>query len=228
MIDRWRPNAAPGLSHRAARSLLITVFFVVWGLITHGTHAGSGDELHYLMMARSIAFDGDFRFANDYDDPRNLVGAGTAKAEAHLRPGRDGVPRPVHDIGLPLLAAPFVRVMYPLAEWLSRRLPPEWMTKAKLNASLLLRHQISLAMAILAGLLAIEIARALLGNRYRRTSRVLVGTSLRALATPPVVFVSLLHRARRGAHRDGLAPAHYAAIVRGSRVVVHGSARRDC
>ena len=162
MIDRWRPNAAPGLSHRAARSLLITVFFVVWGLITHGTHAGSGDELHYLMMARSIAFDGDFRLANDYDDPRNLVGAGTAKAEAHLRPGRDGVPRPVHDIGLPLLAAPFVRVMYPLAEWLSRRLPPEWMTKAKLNASLLLRHQISLAMAILAGLLTIEIARALL------------------------------------------------------------------
>ena len=152
----------PGLSHRAARGILITVVFVVWGLITHGTHAGSGDELHYLMMARSIAFDRDFRLANDYGDPRNLVGAGTAKAEAHVRPGRDGVPRPVHDVGLPLLAGPFVRVMYPAAEWLSRRLPNEWMTRTKLNASLLLRHQVSLAMAILAGLLAIEIARALL------------------------------------------------------------------
>ena len=77
-----------------------------------------------------------------------FLGAGTAKAEAHLRPGRDGVLRPVHDIGLPLLAAPFVRVMYPIAEWLGRRLPREWMTRAKLNASLLLRHQISLLMAI--------------------------------------------------------------------------------
>ena len=191
-----RPQAAPGLSSRAARSLLITVFFVVWGLITHGTHAGSGDELHYLMMARSLAFDRDFRLMNDYDDPHNLVGAGTAKAEAHLRPGRNGVPRPVHDIGLPLLAAPFVRVMYPLAEWLSQRLPREWMTRAKLNASLLLRHQISLLMAILAGLLTIEIARALVtmgfAERHAFFWALLLGLSPPLLSFSFLFFTELL------------------------------------
>ena len=190
MFDAARPIVSPVLSHRAARGILITVFFVVWGLITHGTHAGSGDELHYLMIARSIAFDRDFRLTNDYDDRQNLVGGGTAKAEAHLRPGRDGVPRPVHDIGLPLLAAPLVRVMYPTAEWLSQRLPSEWMTRAKLNASLLLRHQISLAMAILAGFLAIEIARALLAMGI--AERQAFGWALLFGLSPPLLSFSFL------------------------------------
>jgi hypothetical protein len=190
VFDARRSTLAPVLGHRAARTLLVTVVVVVWGLITHGTHAGSGDELHYLMMARSIAFDRDVLLANDYDDPRNLVGGGIAKAEAHVRPGRDGVPRPVHDIGLPLIAAPLVRVMYPLAEWLNQRVPGEWMTRARLNASLLLRHQVSLAMAIMAGLLAIEIARVLLGIGL--VERSAVWWALLFALSPPLLSFSFL------------------------------------
>jgi hypothetical protein len=31
----------------------------MWGLMTHGTIAGSGDEPHYAMAAHSVAFDGE-------------------------------------------------------------------------------------------------------------------------------------------------------------------------
>ena len=33
------------------RILVVIVVGVVWGLMTHGTFAGSGDEPHYLMIA---------------------------------------------------------------------------------------------------------------------------------------------------------------------------------
>src|SRR5687768_14901475 len=97
-------------SSRPAKALVTIVFVVTWGLITHGTFAGSGDDPHYLMIARSVAFDGDFDLANDYADPASLIGAGTLTPGLHVRPGIDGTIRPVHDVGLPLLAAPLVRV----------------------------------------------------------------------------------------------------------------------
>ncbi len=147
---------------RAAKTLVALVFVAIWGLITHGTFAGSGDDPHYLMIARSVAFDADFDLANDYADPASLIGAGTLTPGLHVRPGIDGTLRPVHDVGLPLLAAPLVRLTYPLAEWLGRALPPAFLEKAKLNASLIHRHFLSLAMAIVAGLLAVELRRLLL------------------------------------------------------------------
>lgn len=150
-------------ARRPAITLLVATILVVWGLITHGTYAGSGDEVHYLMMARSLAFDGDLDLRNDYADPHNLVGGGTARAEAHLQPGRNGVLRPVHDIGLPLLAAPLVRFLYPLALWIEATAPRAVLQRAKLNASLVFRHQLSLLMAVVAGLIAIEVWWALRG-----------------------------------------------------------------
>ena len=175
---------------RPAATLGLATFLIVWGLITHGTYAGSGDELHYLMIARSLAFDGDVDLGNDYADPANLVGGGTATPEAHLRPGRGGVPRPVHDIGLPLMAAPLVRLMYPLALWVDRAAPDGWMERAKLNASLLLRHQLSLVMALVAGWVAIEIWKAL--RRAGLPPREAFWWALLTTASPPILSYSFL------------------------------------
>jgi hypothetical protein len=139
------------------RLIVAVVFVVVWGLITHGTYAGSGDEPHYLMIAQSLAFDGDIDLANNYAQPDNLIGAGGLQTDGHARPGVDGVLRPVHDIGMPLLFAPYVRVAYPAADVLARLLP-EWLMRAtRLNASLIFRHLISLAMAVLTGWLGVQL-----------------------------------------------------------------------
>ena len=108
---------------RARRALQAIVVLVLWGLITHGTHAGTGDEPHYLAIAHSIAFDGDLDLANNYGANEPLVGGGVLQPEAHVRPGVDGVARPVHDIGLPLVFAPFVRLAVPLTNALTRIVP---------------------------------------------------------------------------------------------------------
>ena len=106
---------------RRGRLLVGVVFAIVWGLITHGTFAGSGDEPHYMMIAHSLAFDADLDLANNYRDA-TLIGAGTLVPEAHALE-REGRLRPVHDIGMPLALAPVVRLAYSTAERLGNVLP---------------------------------------------------------------------------------------------------------
>jgi hypothetical protein len=142
---------------RHSRLILLIVFLVVWGLITHGTYAGSGDEPHYLMIAQSLAFDGDVDLANNYGQPDNLIGAGGLQTDGHAQPGVGGVLRPVHDIGMPLLFAPYVRLAYPVAETMAGVLPESLMRATRLNAPLIFRHFISLAMAVLTGLLGVQL-----------------------------------------------------------------------
>lgn len=139
-----------------SRRLMWLTVFVVWGLITHGTYAGSGDEPHYLMIARSLIFDHDIDLANDYADPTNLVGAGHIAPGAHAIPGKDGALRPVHDVGLPIVFAPLVGGAYGLAEWLANAVPATILNRTRLNGWLLMRHILSLAMAVVTGWLAIE------------------------------------------------------------------------
>lgn len=173
---------------RRGRLLVLIVFAVVWGLITHGTFAGSGDEPHYLTIAHSLAFDADLDLANNYRDA-DLIGGGTLEPEAHaIRYG--GRLRSVHDIGMPLVLAPVVRVAYWTAERLAEVLPAAALEATRLNASLLLRHQLSLVMALLTGLLARELFLAIrdLGGAGR-------GAFLWALLlaiTPPIVSHSYL------------------------------------
>ncbi len=131
------------------------MFAIVWGLITHGTFAGSGDEPHYMMIAHSLAFDADLDLANNYREA-TLIGAGTLVPEAHALE-REGRLRPVHDIGMPLALAPAVRLAYSTAERLGNVLPMAGVDPKRLNPSLLLRHLISLVMAFLTGLLAREL-----------------------------------------------------------------------
>jgi hypothetical protein len=170
--------------------IVVVVFLVVWGLATHGTYAGSGDEPHYLIIAQSLAFDGDLDVANNYAQPGNLIGAGELQPEAHARPGRDGVLRPVHDIGLPLLFAPYVRVVYPLADIVARSLPTWVLEKTRLNASLIFRHFISLAMAVLTGLLGTQLFSLFL--RVATTERQAMGWALLLTLSPPLLSHSFL------------------------------------
>jgi hypothetical protein len=62
--------------------------------------------------------------------------------------------RPVHDIGMPLLFAPVVRVLVPVTNLLTRIVPESAMQLARLNPPVLYRHLLSLVMAALATVLA--------------------------------------------------------------------------
>jgi hypothetical protein len=174
-----------------ARSIVRwTVALVLWGLITHGTFAGTGDEPHYLAIAHSIAFDGDIDLSNNYGANEPLVGGGVLQPEAHVRPGRNGVPRPVHDIGLPIAFAPYVRIAVPVTNLVTRLFSPAALQRAKLTPAVLYRHLISLAMigltVILAGLLFDTIAA--LGA----SSGAAAAATLLVVLSPPLLIFSIL------------------------------------
>lgn len=174
-----------------ARSILRwTVVLALWGLITHGTYAGTGDEPHYLAIAHSIAFDGDLDLANNYGADEPLIAGGTLRMEAHVQPGVGETMRPVHDIGLPLLFAPYVRLAVPVTRLLVQTVPPGMMQRARLNPSVLYRHLLSLAMiglaVILAGML-FDTFRALGGS----AGAALAAASLVVLSPPLLIFSTL-------------------------------------
>ena len=172
------------------RALQVLVVLVLWGLITHGTHAGTGDEPHYLAIAHSIAFDGDLDLANNYGANEPLVGGGVLQPEAHVQPGVDGVARPVHDVGMPLLFAPVVRLAVPLTNALTRIIPDGAMRRARLNPPVLYRHLLSLTMIALAAILAGLMFDALgaLGASARAAS----GTAALLVLSPPLLVFSVL------------------------------------
>ena len=175
---------------RARRAVQAIVALVLWGLITHGTYAGSGDEPHYLAIAHSIAFDGNVDLSNNYGANEPLVGGGVLKFENHVQPGAGGIRRPVHNVGLPLLAAPIVRVAVPLTNFLVSALPESTLRRARLTPAVLYRQLISLAMiavgAALAGLLFDTFIR--LGG----TTRAAFATALLIVLSPPLLVMSVL------------------------------------
>jgi hypothetical protein len=148
-----------GLAERVERSsparlrvligLIVTV--VMMGLVAHGNFAGSGDALHYMVIARSVAFDHDFDLANDYSDPTGIIQESPGD---HARIGRNGVLRPAHDVGWPVVAAPFFAAAYRLAE-LTDRLPASLRQRAKLDKFIALRQLVSLGMIVVTAVLAI-------------------------------------------------------------------------
>ncbi|MBU5424020.1 hypothetical protein KQI48_15230 [Cellulomonas hominis] len=71
----------------------------------------TGDEPHYLLIAQSIALDGDIDLADDYADPARVAAAypGNTVLDPVTHAGvyRDGGPMvPIHAIGLPLVLSP--------------------------------------------------------------------------------------------------------------------------
>jgi hypothetical protein len=166
------------------------VFLTIWGLITHGTFAGSGDEPHYLMTAQSIAFDGDLDLANNYAAADSLIAGGTLTPDGHALPGTGGILRPAHDVGLPLVFAPYVRLVYPLAEWLGGAVPAPLLERARLDASLILRHLISLAMGALAAVLALQLFA--IFARGTPSRGVAAAWALLVVLSPPLLSHSFL------------------------------------
>lgn len=157
---------------------------IVAGLISHGTFAGSGDEPHYLMIAHSLAFDQDLDLRNNYRDAL-LIGGADLTPGAHARE-RHGALYSVHDIGLPLALAAIVRVAYPLAE----RAPQWFLDATTLTRPIMLRHFISLAIALCAALLAREVF--LMLRHLGATRAGAWWWSLLFAVTPPVLSHSFL------------------------------------
>lgn len=132
----------------------LVVFLVLWGFITHGTYAGSGDEPHYLAIAHSLAFDRDLDLSNNYGANEPLIAGGELEPGLHVRRGGDGRVRPVHDLGLPAAFAPYVLVARPVVEAIVARAPASLMRRARLTPSVLYRHVLSMGMMVVAVLLA--------------------------------------------------------------------------
>lgn len=158
-------------THRRA-TLVLGVGLVLWGLITHGTHAGTGDDPHYKAIAHSLAFDGDLDLTDEYARETNRIVGGPLEPELHARPGRDGRLRPVHDIGLPLIASPWYRAASWLADLADNSVAPETMARFRLNRALVLRHLLSFFMIALTAWIAVMLLGAFeeLGGTARRSA----------------------------------------------------------
>src|SRR5580765_7256401 len=173
-----------------SRWLAAVIVLVLWGVITHGTSAGTGDEPHYQMMTYSLAFDHDFDLTNDYNDSRNLSLFGRYEAGSQVQPGKDGRLRPVHDIGMPVLFAPYYVVAYLITGQLIAHVPAPWLERARLNFTVLLRHFLSFAMIGLTAAMAVR----LLGifAALSTSSRRAFAWVLLLVLSPPIVSHSFL------------------------------------
>jgi hypothetical protein len=152
----WFPGHLPETSPRPQRRTVCLVFFSAFAVYTLLLFGGlvpampfSGDEPHYLLMARSIVRDGDLDMYEDYRQKRYLEFY-PGELEAHAYPGNKGTTRlySKHMPALPLLLAP--------AYWCGERLEAAFPTlKARAdpgkNLKILLAREM---MALLAALLA--------------------------------------------------------------------------
>ena len=163
---------------------------VLAGLLTHGTFAGSGDEPHYLAIAHSLAFDCDLDLSNNYGASEPLIADGKLAPERHTPPGVDGVSRPVHDIGMPLLFAPYVRVARPVASWTAAHLSPSTLSRLRVTPTVLYRHTISLAMIVVSAWLAMQMFDVL--TMVGSSPRTAFWSALLIALSPPLLILGIL------------------------------------
>jgi hypothetical protein len=157
--ERRNPGPWPRIERaspaRLSAILAGIVCLILSGLITHGNYAGSGDAVHYMMIARSLVLGGDFDLSDDYGAASNILDTAAGR---HALVGRGGALRPVHDVGLPVLAAPYFAVAYYLAD-LTDRLPESLRRRAKLDRFIALRQLVALLMIAVTALLAVVFFR---------------------------------------------------------------------
>lgn len=172
-----------GVRLRRWTCAVVAVFLL--GLISHANFSGSGDPVHYMVIARSLALDHDLDLRNDYADPANLIASGSLEAEAHARPGRDGVLRPVHDVGLPLLTAPYFGLAYAVAERFTDLIPERIRKRARLDRWIVLRQLVSIFMIGVSCLLAAVFFD--LCFDLTRSARLAFSTAVLFMLSPPVM-----------------------------------------
>ena len=171
------------------RWLFALVAVVLWGLATHGTHAGEGDEPHYLAIAHSIAFDFDLDLSNNYGVDEPLIGGGALDPASHTHRGTGGALRPVHDVGLPLLFAPFPRLGTALVSWLSATVSEETMRRLRVQPATLYKHFVSAVMIPVAAWLAVVMYGAL--RARGAPDRLAFWWSLLIAVSPPLLVISI-------------------------------------
>jgi hypothetical protein len=111
-----------------ARVLLgVGLFLFIWSLTTHGKLSDTGDEPHYLTIARSLVRDGDLDLANNYAAPDSLT-----PMDGHARPALDGRLQSIHDIGLPVLLVP----IYAVSERLTALMPASALARFRMPRDL--------------------------------------------------------------------------------------------
>jgi hypothetical protein len=112
----------------SGRRLPLAVFLItltVYGVYNAGlivpAQPLTGDEPHYVLVARSILADGDINLYNDYLD-RNYEAYYHGRLEPHAFPGRNGERSlySKHFPGLPLLIVPFYAAGERAGDFLSR------------------------------------------------------------------------------------------------------------
>jgi hypothetical protein len=105
---RWL-SIATTVSGLAPFVVAFAVYLVAWEVMDPGT---TGDEPHYLLVAESIAFDGDVDLRNDYASrERTLKVLNFFPLSPNLHAAKykeSGELRPLHGVGLPALLAPGV------------------------------------------------------------------------------------------------------------------------
>lgn len=162
------------------------VFFVIWGLTTHGKYSVTGDEPHYLLMTESLRSDGDVDLRNDYASRASEdFGAPNLQRELHAQPDRKGAIRSVHEPGLAVLILPAYVAARELAQTISEaRLRSFRMSRGLFTYALVSLFQTALTCAALALLL----------DALRQQSTPWIGTIVTAAVglAPPVLSVGFL------------------------------------
>lgn len=156
MIKRfleWIESAEIG---RLRHLIVIIIFLFVWGLMTHKKISGDGDEPHYMMIAYSLVFDRDLDLSNNYGDKRNIVFDGNLEEVPPVK-GKNGKLYPDHDIGMPLLFAPYFAVAYLMSDKLCDFIPKKILRMSKMNKWGLLKALLGFLMVFLTGVLAVYI-----------------------------------------------------------------------
>lgn len=104
-------EAAPWESVKV-RNLSFCVFSIallVYGVLASGlvfpSHPITGDEPHYLIITKSLLYDGDIDLANNYQN-RDYLDFYDGILDAHTRPGKSGGRYSRHAPGLPIMLTP--------------------------------------------------------------------------------------------------------------------------
>ena len=136
----------------------------------------TGDEPHYLIIAESLAFDGDVSLANDYASRERVLRVVTQFPLPKLFQARvyteSGEVRPTHGVGLPAVLAPAVAV--------------GGLTGARI------------VMLVIAALLADQLYRLLRDLRFRRRYRTLAWASV-VFCLPVLAFANQIYPELPGA-----------------------------
>ena len=115
------------------------------------------------------------------------------RTSVHVARGRDGTLRSVHDVGLPLLFAPYVAVIRPAVRGALTWLPARWLERARLQPETLYRHVLSSGMIVIALLLANQLLTTLLvlGIRRKVAIAVVLLVVLLVALSPPLAIYSI-------------------------------------